>query len=331
MGSGATQWWDGPLIARGFTFAPGAKDAAEGLVRCVLTFSPMRFACLIFALAVTTASTALAQGTPVTATILQSQRTGVTEGVGAAFDRTLRSRLDALHVVDTAGAVALDLEQIQLALGCMGETAECLSAVAAETGVTIVIVPSLAQAGSTTQATVLLFDSRDSTLRRAVREARGDDASSQLLAGAEGLLRELFHLPASTAVVREDHDGMTPPPPADAGLSPVPFVVIGVGAAGLIGGIIASVLSSGDADTYASGTSDTPEHIDAFLSALDRAQSEALAANVLYIAGGLLVAAGVVWELAAGREDGSSPLALAPSVGPGSVGLALSGSFGGAL
>jgi hypothetical protein len=271
---------------------------------------------------------ASAQDAQVTATILQSQRTGVDEGLGAAFDRTLRSRLDALAVVDSAGAVSLDLEQIQLALGCMGETTECLSAVAAETGATIVVVPSLAQAGSTTQATVLVFDTRDSSMRRATREANGADAEAQLLGGTEGLLRELFGLPAAAVV--EGPEGPTPTVPV-AGLSPVPFVLIGVGAAALIGGIVAGVLSMNDADAYASAPGGTMQNVDALLSILSRAESEALAANILLITGGVLVAAGVVWELAAGREDGSSPLSLAPSVGPGSVGLALSGSFGGDL
>lgn len=302
-----------------------------GLVRCVLASSAMRIAYLFLfsMLALGSSSPAFAQDAPVTATILQSQRTGVAEGLGAAFDRTLRSRLDALHVVDTAGAVALDLEQIQLALGCMGETTECLSGVATETGVTIVLVPSLAQAGATTQATVLLFDSRDSTMRRAVREATGDDAEAQLLAGTEGLLRELFGLPAVSV---EDEPDVVPTPTQPAvALSPVPFVLIGAGAAALVGGIIAGVLSTSDADAYARARPTTNAEVDAMLSLFSRAETEALAANVLYVAGGLLVAAGVVWELAAGREDGSSPLSLAPSVGPGSVGLALGGSFGGDL
>ncbi len=272
---------------------------------------------------------ALAQDGPVTATILQSQRTGVEEGLGAAFDRTLRSRLDALHVVDTAGAVALDLEQIQLALGCMGETTECLSAVAVETGVTIVVVPSLAQAGGTTQATVLVFDSRDQSMRRGTREAVGANADAELLAGTEGLLRELFGLPAA-AVTTGPETGPTTPPPA-AALSPAPFVFIGAGALAIIGGVVAGVLSSSDADAYARARPTTNAEVDAMLSLFSRAETEALAANILFIAGGVLVAAGVVWELAAGREDGSSPLSLAPSVGPGSVGLALSGSFGGDL
>jgi hypothetical protein len=302
----------------------------KGLVRCVLGSPGMRVAYLILVVCLGALSMpALAQG-QVTATILQSQRTGVAEGLGAAFDRTLRSRLDALHVVDTAGAVALDLEQIQLALGCMGETTECLAAVAAETQATIVVVPSLAQAGATTQATVLVFDTRDSSMRRATREAVGAAAEAELLGGTEGLLRELFGLPAAVASEGPDVTPPTTHPPV-AALSPVPFVFIGVGAAALIGGIIAGVLSSSDGDAYARAPIGTNAQADAALSILDRAQTEALAANILYIAGGALVAAGIVWELAAGREDGSSPLSLAPSVGPGSVGLALSGSFGGDL
>ena len=111
----------------------------------------------------------------------------------------------------------------------------------------------------------------------------------------------------------------------------MPFVLIGVGAAALVGGIVAGVLSTSDADAYASAPGGSPQNVDAFLTILSRAQTEALAVNILIIGGAVLVAAGVVWALAAGREDGTSPLSLAPSVGPGSVGLALSGSFGGDL
>lgn len=265
-----------------------------------------------------------------TATVLTAQRTGVEAGEGAAFDRTLRARLDGLGVVRTEGAVALDLEQIQLALGCMGETAECLSAIAAETGTPIIVVPSLAEGGGSIVATVLVFDARDQSVRRGTRETPSGN-SAALLGGVEGLLREVFGLPP--APVQDDAsatDGQEPtPPPARPGLSPVPIVVIGVGAAALIAGAIVGGLSFADADSYRSASVGTSSDVDAALTILSRQQTEATVADALLIGGALVAVAGLVWQMAAGNEDGSSPLAVAPIVSSTQVGLAFSGSFGG--
>lgn len=261
------------------------------------------------------------------ATVLTTQLTGVDAGEGAAFDRTVRARLDALGVVRTEGAVALDLEQIQLALGCMGETTECLSSVASETQTPIIVVPSLARAGDTVVATVLVFDGRDQSTRRGTRETSATNMSS-LLGGVDGLLREVFGLPAAS---RSDPGGVSAAPPEASGLSAVPFVVIGIGAAALIAGAIVGGISIGDASTFTSSTNDTRAQVDASLAVLSRQQTEATVADALLIGGGIVVAAGIIWELVAGREDGSSPLALAPIVSSTQVGLALSGSFGGAL
>ena len=275
-------------------------------------------------------ATASAQVEQPSATVLTAQLTGVEPGEGAAFDRTLRSRLDSLHVVRTEGAVALDLEQIQLALGCMGETIECLTAVASETGTQIVVVPSLARAGERMIATVLVFDARDSSIRRGTRET-GAGETSTMLGGVEALLREVFGLPAAAV----EHSDVTPPPAPPSvhhtSLSPVPIVVIAAGGVALIAGAIVGGLSIGDASTYQSLHFDSAADVDAGLSLLSRQQTEAAVADALLIGGAILVVAGLIWELAAGNEDGSSPLALSPIVSSTQVGLALGGSFGGVL
>jgi len=253
------------------------------------------------------------------ATVLTSQLTGVEPGEGAAFDRTVRARLDSLHVVRTEGAVALDLEQIQLALGCMGETTECLGGVASETGTPIIVVPSLAQANGQIIATI----------RRGTRETGAGDTST-LLGGVEGLLREVFGLPAVAAT---ETDTMPPPPPPHTtSLSPVPIVVIVVGGLALIAGAIVGGLSIGDASTYQSAARyATAADADANLAVLSRQQTEATVADALLIGGAIVAVGGLIWQMAAGNEDGSSPLAVTPMVSSTQVGLALSGSFGGVL
>lgn len=264
------------------------------------------------------------------ATILTTQLTGVAAGEGAAFDRTVRARIDALGVVRTEGAVALDLEQIQLAIGCMGETTECLSAIASETGTPIIVAPSLADAGGTIVATILVFDGRDQSLRRGTRETASTD-SSALLGGVEGLLREVFGLPAAAAV-EDETQGPTPPVAVTRpGLSAAPIVVIAIGGVALIVGAILGGISIGDASTYQAMTWHTQADVDTGLTLLSRQQTEAIAADALLIGGGLVAVAGLIWQMAAGNEDGSSPLAMTPIVSSTQVGLALSGSFGGAL
>jgi hypothetical protein len=257
--------------------------------------------------------------------VLRTQVEDVPAGEAAAFDRTLRARLDALGVVRTEGAVALDLEEAQLATGCMGETVECLTPIAEAQGTPLLVVPSLARAGDTTLVTVLVFDQRDGSIRRGVREQTGHELAA-LLAGVDGLLREVFGLPPAPL---SDEAPVESAPPAASGLAPAPIVVIAVGAAALVGGAIAGSLSLSDASAVTSATPATPADVDALDPLVARQNAEALAADVLSIAGGVIAVGGLAWMLAAGRDDGGSPIAVAPIVSPTQVGLALAGRFGG--
>jgi hypothetical protein len=266
------------------------------------------------------------------ATVLRSQLTGVGAGEGAAFDRTVRARLDALGVVRTEGAVALDLEETQLAIGCMGETVECLTPIAESQHTPVLVIPSLAQAGSAVVATVLVFDQRDGSIRRGTRQGSASDATG-LLAGVDGLLREVFGLPPADPhdAAHTPPDGAPTPATPAPGLAPLPLVLIGVGAAALIAGAIAGGLSIGDASTIQNASPMTTGDVDALASTVSRQNLEATLGDAMLIGGGVVLAAGVIWELAGGREDGSSPLAVAPMVSPTQVGLVVSGTFGGDL
>lgn len=273
------------------------------------------------------AAPVVAQERP-TASILQTQRSsGVDEGTGGAFDRMVRQRLDALGVVRVSGSVVLDLEQVQIALGCMGETAQCMAAVTSELGVNVLLVPSLDRTDEQLVASVLLFDARDQSQRRAIRQASSQTA---LLEEVEPMLRELFGLPP----IEEHHEpgaaaDETPQIPPPAGLSVVPFVLIGVGAAALVGGAISGWLAQSDGDAFARASPRTEAEVNAAYARRAQAETEALAANVLFIAGGAIAAGGLVWLLAAGNEDGSSPLAVMPYAGPDGGGLVLAGALGG--
>lgn len=301
------------------------------------------FACSLVASIALAAAPCRAQERPGAALLQTSRSSGVEEGTAGAFDRMIRQRLDELEVVRVGGSIALDLEQLQLALGCMGETVSCLEAVSNEVGAPIVIVPALNRAGTELVATMLLFDIRDGAQRRVVRQASGDTAPTQILEGIDGMLRELFDLPAAVVADPdpEPDPDVVPGPEADPdpdpvparvapGLSPVPFVLIGTGAAALIAGVVVGAMSQSSADEYRAEVA-SREQVDAARAILSRAEGEALAANVLMIAGGVIAAGGVIWLLAAGNDDGSSPLAVAPMIGPDGVGVVVAGTFGGTL
>lgn len=283
--------------------------------------------CVYCLLGVSRASAQAAESRP-SASILRAA--GADAEATASLDRLLRERLDSLDVVRLERAVELDLEQVQLALGCMGETEPCLRAVAEQLSSDIVLSPSLTRAGEAWVVSVTLFDARESAVRRV---ARRDATVSAVLGDAESLLRELFGLPP---VATSSHgDGVlgsgTPRPPSAPGLSPWPFVLIGVGAAAIIGGSVAGGLAAADQGAYESSRPMTAMQVDETLSLLSRAQSEALAANILWVTGAAFAVGGLIWLLVAGNDDSSSPIALMPGVGPEGASLSLAGRFEGAL
>lgn len=246
---------------------------------------------------------------------------GIDDGTARGFDRVLRQRIDSLGVVAVEGSVELDLEDVELALGCIGESEACLRAVAEQAGATILVFASIDTSEGTSIVSVLRFDARDGSLRRAVRTS---DEAGGVLAAAEPLARELWDLPAVAAPPMDD----PPRPTAGApGLSPWPFVVTGLGAVALVGGSIALGLGFSDRDAYGRARPATPAESDAALARLDAAQTELLAGTVLLVVGGAIAATGTGWALGAGREDGASPLSVLPLVSPDGAGVLLAGAL----
>lgn len=114
--------------------------------------------------------------------------------------------------------------------------------------------------------------------------------------------------------------GVTTEAPEAAETSVVPWVVTGIGAAGLVaGGVLGGLAQSkhGQADDAA---------IQADAVALDdEARGLARGANIAFIAGGVLAAGGLVWGLVdmLGSEAPADPEAVSvtPSIGPGTAGV----------
>lgn len=82
--------------------------------------------------------------------------------------------------------------------------------------------------------------------------------------------------------------------------SPLPYVVAGVGAAGLVTGTVFGFLANGKEDS-GNGASSLREATDA----QDTGQTFATVSNVSFIVGGVLVAGGVVWWIIDGRGGSS--------------------------
>jgi hypothetical protein len=119
-----------------------------------------------------------------------------------------------------------------------------------------------------------------------------------------------------------------------APLRTVGWAVGGVGVAGLVvGSIFGAVAISKNNESKANAHCDANNLCDAAGKSLrDDALNAATASTAAFIAGGVLVAVGVVLVIAAPHGDSGSHgaaarLEITPAVGPGSAGLALGGTF----
>ncbi len=109
-----------------------------------------------------------------------------------------------------------------------------------------------------------------------------------------------------------------PPPPPPHHRSVLPYVVMGVGGAGLVTGTIFGLL----ANSKKAAATDERVQLQA-IDLRDTGRTFATVSNVSFIAGGVLVAAGAVWWVIDGRSTNRSSVQV--GVGPGSL------SLGGAL
>ncbi len=269
--------------------------------------------------------TLFAQDLPAAA-VLETEASGVAADTAGAVDRMVRARLDGLGVVRTSSGVALDLAEVQLALGCVGETPECLAPVANELSVQLLLIPHLDETDGRLILTIALFDREGGTIERVVRQTSGERARTELLDAIEGQLRELFDLPPIEAP-GDDTPPVTPPAPA-SGPSPGPFVVLGVGVAALAVGIGLGVAALGAQDEYAAlpDPQSRDEAADA-AAVYARWESLAIGADVLFVVGGLAAAGGLAWLLAEVLGSSSGDTAVAPVLGPGTAGLSISGTW----
>jgi hypothetical protein len=260
---------------------------------------------------------------PPTAAVLQTTATdGRDAGAAGAIERVVRARLDALEVVRVTGTPALGLADLQLAVGCMGETAACLRAVADQVGVDALILSHLDRTGDALVLTITHFDARQGKRASVVRRERGQGATNRLVGGVDAQLRQLFKLPPPIAP--DEVAGLE----GDRGRSPLPILVLGTGAAALAAGGVVGFISRKTHDDYASTEVRTVADAERAQSLLARSERQARAAHALFGVGGGLVLTGVVLLVVMRPRREEPSVAVTPALGPTVVGLQLSGRFG---
>ena len=79
---------------------------------------------------------------------------GALEGDGA-LDSALQAAVDALGVVRITVRPGLDLEAVQLAIDCVAQSVACLHSVAAQSGVQVLIAPTIVRTDSAVVLTLL--------------------------------------------------------------------------------------------------------------------------------------------------------------------------------
>ncbi|MCB9598325.1 MAG: hypothetical protein H6719_36765 [Sandaracinaceae bacterium] len=263
------------------------------------------------------------------------------DGVGHALDRILHSRLVVHGVFELAPTPALGLEDMQLAVGCVADTAECLGAVASQLEVSTLVHLDVERAGSELLLTLSVFHVGSAAPRTVTRRIGGEDAAARALDAIDPMVRDAFGLPPP------DDEPEAAAAPADPWVSPdaappatatssggdvpiVPIVLLGAGAVALGVGFALGAVSQDSLSQYEATTIAGPTDVDVALGLYDRAQSEAIAADVLFGLGGALLAAGVVVWIIEAVSGGDEAVAVAPTFGPGLAGLHVSGRFGGA-
>lgn len=262
------------------------------------------------------------------------------EDFGRAIDRVLRARVQHHDVVRLDATPALGLEDIQLMVGCLNESAECYAAFAEQLEAEVLFFSSLERAGDEYIISVRVFDARASEERAATRRADDAAVEESLIGAIDGMVRELFGLPAAsgpsvtqlatnadatqiTRSTNEPSDGGAAtettwqPSWAGVGVAVVGVVAVGAGAA-------VFVLGQNDEDAYLAAPVGTRVEIDSALDLRDQAESKMSAGLGTMLGGAALAALGVSLTFALGEDV---PVQTSALVGPGTAGVQLAGSF----
>jgi hypothetical protein len=270
---------------------------------------------------------------------------GSLSDLATALDPVVSSALSEVARVQVVARPALDLPSMQLAIDCVGETADCLRAAARQAEAESLLAPSVQRDGDAVTVSFLHFDPAAGAGRTVTRRYTGERIGEQALSGVSEMMVELFG--ANEPELRPDEAGSAKaatapaePPPSAAEPQPqvkakLPIVAIVLGSVGvaLIGtGIAFGVMSNANEDKYLNSRPDTESAVDRATETADTANSQAVVSNVTFgLGAAALVGAGVAlyWQLKEQKSDSSAParVALAPRVGPRELGLTLTAAW----
>ena len=235
----------------------------------------------------------------------------------SAVDSVIHGALEKVAVVKIVALPGMDLEAVQLALDCVGETVPCLETVAAHSGARVVISPTLQRAASELVLSVLSFNMQGGEIRRVVRR---ESSEAELLDAVPQMLRELFDLPQPRGAESPAQASQ-----ASAGVPLGPLILAGAGVAALGAGIAMGVVMNDQESEYErmSMSVDSRPEADAANHARSVGESQALAADVLFAVGGAAIVAGAIWFVVdvSDRDEAEPTTAFTPLLGPRQLGL----------
>jgi hypothetical protein len=256
-----------------------------------------------------------------TATLLDTS--GASAHEADQIDAAVHAALERLGLVTIALRPGLDLGAAELATGCVGETVRCLRALASQSGVELVLAPSLERRDQEIVLTLLYFDARaGGELRRAARSQDRPDLGPELMAAIPNMLRELFRLPDAARAGSDDDATATRPRPFPTGavlLSATGVLVLG-------GGVVTGLMAQSTQRAYERQAIESPADVDAAIHKRSLAKTEALIANVLYATGAGTLAFGAIWlaiALSQPKGELEPQHAVLPLIGPGQLGVTL--------
>ena len=259
----------------------------------------------------------------------------------ALVTREVRAGVERAELAELLPEPALDLEATELAIDCVGETAECLGEVAARSKARVLIVPSIEQSAGVTALRILYFDADGAQEARTVqRSAKGDELDRSVLDAIPEMLGELFHAKGDTEEAEAEaepersapQEASEPMPSQDVQQKPLPLAPIIVAGSGLVvmaAGLAVGLMMKGTQDDYADSAVQTPDQAKQADAYRERGRHQAVAANVLLGVGAAAVVAGGIW-LAVGLSSERKPAPqamLVPSLSKDSAGLALVGAW----
>jgi hypothetical protein len=267
------------------------------------------------------------------------------QSLAAAIDPVLLSELGSVPNLQVAARPALDLPSMQLAVDCVGETAECLARAAKEAQSEGLVAPLVRRIGAEVVVTLLLHDARkQTTITAATRRYSGQQVEDQVLDAIPGMVRELFGLqsapveqptplpPTAPSEAPELSSETSPPVAAAKPLPIVPIVVGAVGVALMAAGVGFGLSAKSTENDYAKLMipKDDKAAAGRAQDKIDSAATQAMLSNLGIGVGAAAVAAGIVLfvlQSQSGDDHNAAQAASGMRLASGLAQLTLSGTW----